>query len=572
MNYFRCARARRVGTLVLWAALLLCSARGYSATWKPDPSLSNPSQHVRLYDVGRRYGDEHFDEAFGLTTGNRNPQKSSTHMMRESTYYAYALLLTGGLEDRKRAERIIGLVLSRQDIRSTQPTYGYFPPYFEDDWTGTAAIDANYTQFVGSGIGYILDLDRKQGNVLPQDLRLQMEKAFRLVVLATMRRDVDPAYTNIALLSAAVGAAGDKLLGIPGARDFALSKLHWILARAQPGTTLAEYLSPTYYGVDLQAAYEIRNFAASPEVTDAANRLIDFLWTDIAASYHAPTFQLAGPHSRSYGLDMTKYAAGLKYFLFLALNGKYPLLDVETDHDWDSGVLPIIADLPVEVRPEFRQTPLPWREVTVGFLRDNSPRQLRQYRAGNFVLGSMNDQSMWQQQRNLVAYWPGATPDSSMRFFQDMSPTTFDNGYAHWSSVQSKGAVLAAITGKDPMPAKGGLLLGFSLEAKTKNLVGGPPGSLTIEDAGVTAYIYSVTQANGTLSVRKADEATYLERPWASSDTVSKFHVLSYLVVFQLPGEATPDVKNISFSIADGKAKIAAVVNGISLSLMVSGG
>jgi hypothetical protein len=572
MNHVRHTGAGLIGAPVLFAALSFFSAPGQSATWKPDPSLGNPAQHLRLYDIGRRYGDEHYDEAVGLTKNRRNPQKSSTHMLRESAYYAYGLLLTGDPEDRKRAERIIRLILSRQDLRSDKPTYGCLPPYYEDDWAGTAVIDPNYTQFVGSAIGEILDLDRKQNNVLSKDLRQQIETAFRLAVLATMRRDVDPGYTNISLLSAATAAQGDKLLGVPGARDFALSKLYWILTRAQPNTTFTEYLSPTYYGVDLHAAYLVRKFASSPEVATAANRMIDFLWQDIAGAYHAPTLQLAGPHSRSYGVDMTKYTAGLKYFLFLALDGKYPLVDVETDHDWDSGVLPLIADLPVELRPELRKTPPPWREVAVNFRADNSPRQFRQYRSGNFVLGSMSDQSLWQQQRNVVAYWPGATPDSSVRFFQDMSPLTFGNGYAHFVSVQSKAAVLVAMTGKDPIPAQGGLRLGFNHEAQAKPFAGGPPGSYAVDDAGVTAYIYPVTQANGAMSVRTEGEVTYLERPWASGDPVGNFHVLSYLVVFQLPGEAAPVVKNLSFAVADGKATMSAEANGTPLSLQVSRG
>jgi hypothetical protein len=572
MNHVRHTGAGLIGAPVLFVALSFFSTPGQSAPWKPDPSLGNPAQHQRLYDIGRRYGDEHFDEDVGLTKNRRNPQKSSTHMLRESVYYAYGLLLTGDAEDRKRAERIIGLILSKQDLRSNAPTYGSFPPIFEDDWAGTAVIDPNYTQFVGLTLGDILELNRKQRNVLPNDLNRRLEESFRLAVEATIRRDVDPGYTNIALMSAAVGAAGDKLLGVPGARDFALSKLYWILTRAQPGTTFREYLSPTYYGVDLDAAYTVRKYAASPKVAGAAKRMIDFLWKDIAASYHAPTLQLAGPHSRSYGVDMTKYAAGLKYFLFLALDGKYPLLDVETDHDWDSGGLTTIADLPVEVRPEFREPPVPWREVAVTRLPNGSTWGFRQYRSGNFILGSMSAQSLWQQQRNVVAYWPGATPDAPVRFFQDMSATSFGNGSVNFFSAQSKGAVLVVMTSKAPPPAQGGIRLGFNLDAQAKELPGSPPGSYAVENGGVTAYIYPVTQANGAMSVRSEKDVTYLERPWTSADPVGNFHVLSYLVVFQLPGEAAPVVKNLSFAVADGKATMSAEANGAPLSLQVSKG
>jgi hypothetical protein len=232
------------GGLVGTASLLLPAAR-QSATWKPDPSLGSSVQHSRLYTIGRRYGDDHFDENIGLI--RRDPKKPRAHLIRESAYYAYGLLLTGDPEDRKRAERVIHLVLSKQDLRDDQPTRGAFLPYYEDEWSTVIDPDPNYCQFVGLTVGQILDLDRRQHTILPEDLRKQLEASFRMAVEATIRRDVDPGYTNIALLSAAVGAVGDRLLDIPGARDFAMSKLMWILARAQPGTSFTEYLSPTYY-------------------------------------------------------------------------------------------------------------------------------------------------------------------------------------------------------------------------------------------------------------------------------------------------------------------------------------
>ena len=569
MQFLHTRTSIRVGFFVgfVGAVALLCPAVGRPATWKPDPGLGDPSQHTRLYDIGRRYGDEHFDETRGLV--EKDPGRHRNYMLRESAYYAYGLLLTGDPEDRKRAEKIISLILTKQDLKKDRVTYGSFPSMYEDQWETMVNPDLNYGQFVGMTLGQIIDVDNHQNHVLSAELRKQLEASFRLAFEATIKRDVDPGYTNISFLSAAVGAAGEKLLGIPGGSDFAMSKLSWFLTRAQPGTTLREYLAPTYYGGDLTAAYLVKVYASSPELEKAADRTISALWTDIAASYHVPTLQLAGPHSRAYGENMLAYTAGLKYCLYLALDGKYPIADVEKDHNWDLGGLAVLAGLPVTVRPEFKTAPIPWRTVNVA---GGNGMALRQYRKGDFILGSINLQSLWQQQRSVVAYWPITTPSWNVGFCIDMSAQTFGNGYARFASVQEKGAVLAAVTGKLPVPQKGGLRFGFNEGAQAKELAGGPAGSWVIQDGGITTYIYPVTLAGAgmTSQVDPEKNYVYVERTWSSADPAGKSNVLSYLLVFQLPGEPVPIVKEISMKVGRDDTTLSAVVNGTPLSLRVS--
>jgi len=267
---------------------------------------------------------------------------------------------------------------------------------------------------------------------------------------------------------------------------------------------------------------------------------------------------------------MLKYTAGLKYFLYLALDGKYPINDTETDHDWDLGGLTVISTLPVEVRPEFKAIPPAWRVVQVGAHFGGPGMLFRQYRDGNFILGSINTQSLWQQQRSVVAYWPSPTPNGPVQFFQDMSALTMGNGYARFASDQSKAAVLAVITGKTPQPAKGGLELGFNLEAKAKPLEGGPPGAYEVDNGGVTTYFYPVTNNGGAFSTRSDTDVTYIERPWSSADVIANYGLLAYLVVFQPPGDAVPTVSNVSLTVAGKVGTAAATVNGAPLSVQVS--
>ena len=539
-----------------------------AGTWTPDTSLGNVKQHLRLYEIGRRAGDSHYDDAVGLV--EKDPGRHRNYMIRESAYYAYGLLLTGDPADRQRAEKIIRVVLTKQDLNKQHSTYGWFPSLYEDQWDHPLNPDGNYCQFVGMALGEIIDLDRKQNRVLPEDLRQQLETAFRLAVEATIRRDVDPGYSNIAFLSAAVGAAGEKLMGIPGAGDFAINKLTWYLTRARPDVSVREYLAPTYYGVDLDALYAMQHFAATPELASFTKRALDAIWREIALSYHTPTMQLSGPFSRAYGDNMLEYAAGLKYFLYLALDGKYPLAETETQHDWDVVGLNVIATLPTTVRPEFSQEMhTPWREVKVMGTDDMA---FRQYRTGDFILGSINEQTLWQQQRSVVAYWPVKQPTWHVGFCIDSSATTFGNGAVQFRSAQSNNAVLAALMSKRPVPAKGGVQIGFDNGAQAQALTGGPAGACVVRDGEVTTYLYPVTrQANGQLTIKPDTDhnKVYVERSWAEADPGAKYNVLSYLVVFQLPGEPAPAIRNLSLNLADTGMSISAEINGKPLSLQV---
>ncbi len=558
---------RRFTVLFLLAVFLLLARSAFAADWKPDPSLNLPDQRIKFYKIARAYCETHYDATAGMI--QRRMDKPHPHLVLQSALYAYGLLMTKDPTDRKLAEDILGRVLAKQDVHKDSATYGSFLPYQEEDWATNANEDPNFGQFVGSALAAVLDQDNRQGHLLSPDLRQKTEEAFRHAVEFTIRRDVAPDYINICILSAQVAAAGDKLLHVPGARDFALSKLYWLLARAQPGTTLTEYLAPTYYGVDIGAAYGVKYYAGSPEVLAVSNRLIDFFWQDVAGSYNAPAFNLGGPQARSYGDNMLEYAAALKYDLFYALDGKYPIsLDTEVGNSWDLAGLFGMATAQIEPRPEFQQPTAPWRQLQV---MSRPGMVASQFRKGSFMLGSITLQSVWQQQRNVVAYWAITQPSADVGYMLDESSLTFGNGYAHFFATQNQDAVLVALTGKMPTPAAGGLRLVFNSLAGGKTTVADPPGCYEVDDGGVTAYVYPVSaSAAAAMTFRKDDTAkrAYLERGWDNADHVGNVGVLAYLVTFKLPGESTAlDVKNITFTPDDKGVTVSAAVNGNTLTV-----
>src|SRR4051812_19505437 len=98
--------------------LLAMSPALRAAEWQPDPSLTNPQLHRRLYDIGRRYAEANFDPDANLVgTPSKHPPNKKQHATRESAYYAYGLLLTGDPADRTRAHAILRQVVATQDTK-----------------------------------------------------------------------------------------------------------------------------------------------------------------------------------------------------------------------------------------------------------------------------------------------------------------------------------------------------------------------------------------------------------------------------------------------------------------------
>jgi len=547
-------------------------ARG--GDWTPDPSLGNVDQHHRLYEIGRKFGDANFDpDANLLGAHTKNPPNKKSHSTRESAYYAYALLLTGDPADLARAQAILKRVVTLQDINPGSPTYGAFNWNAEDK-----PQDLNSAAFVGLTLADVADLDRRKPCLDP-DLRSQVEKAVRLSVQEVMVRNINPGYTNIAMLSIALTAAGAKLWSIPEAGEWSQKKLDAVLNLAGDGE-FAEYLSPTYSGVALYGGYMAKKFAFSDAFSGKVDAVLDHLWKQIGASYHAPTYQLGGPFCRAYGDNMLQYAAALKYVLYLGLDGDYPLSDSDFDHDWDMGYLPSLADLPVAPRPELKAPPAPWREWTAtgspgsipGGGDDNTlVRHLCQYREGNFILGTVTTQDEWKQKRNLVAYWRSAAPTPEgfrVGMCIDESNESIP-GFAgekiHFYSNQVKGAALVAMVASTDVPGQGCSTLVFDDGATATDA--GTAAPFRIQDGSITTYLYPITTGTPHFDTQADHHRFLVTRSWNAADMVASLHVLSYLVVFRSANQAPPVVSGLGLHADASGVSATAQVDGAALSV-----
>jgi hypothetical protein len=539
-------------------SLVLSASTALAGTWTPDPSLPNPQQHVKLYEIGRKYAEANFDADANLVGSNsKHPPNRRQHSTRESASFAYGLLLTGDPADAARAQPILRRVCATQETNMALPTGGAFGWYAED----LQPNDLNSAAFMGAVLVQVIDLDRRKPCLEPHTRELVVAAA-KLAVRGIMKRNVDADYTNMALLSSAVAAAGDKLLSVPGAGQWAEDKIDAVIKNTGDGE-FTEYLSPTYYAVDVSAVYLARKYSFSDAFAGKIDSLTDHLWKQIALAYHSPTYQLGGPFSRCYGNDMLTYAAALKYDLYLALNGAYPLPDTDRDHDWDKAGLMSMADQPIPVRPEFQQVPPAWRKWTAA-MPHGAPRTLRQFRQGNFILGTVGLQDEWKQKRNLVAFWrtDDATAPDGFRvgYCYDQTneslPGKFPPAKMHFYCDQVKGSALVALMTPLPPPEdQGAQRFVFAPTAKLAGDANSSP--LQVNDGTMTTWIYPLlNDGKATYTSQSDAHVMQLNRLWTTADQVGSMHVIAYLIVFRPADQGKPAVENLKLQ-GDGDAGTA---------------
>jgi hypothetical protein len=541
---------------------------GIAADFTPDPALGHPDQRLHLYGIARAYCERNWDADANLVGAqSKHPPNKKQHSTRESTYYAYGLLLTGDPKDLARAQDILKRVLATQDANPQNASlYGAFG-WLAEDPPG----DLNSAAFVGGILAEILYLDRKKPRLDPV-LRRQVEDSVRMSVAAVMHRDVDGAYTNMAILSIALAAAGDKLLSVPGAGEWAGKKLDKVLALAGDKGEFAEYLSPTYTGVAIQGASIAKRFAFSDAFAAKVDTLINRLWQQVAKSYHAPTYQLGGPQQRAYGDNMLDYAADLKYWLYLALDGAYPLPDTDNLHDWDKAAIFCDVDLPMEQRDEFKLPTVAWRQWDAVSNPPVPTRHLSQYREGNFILGTVAYQDEWKQKRNLVAYWRNDGPpplNMNVGYCIDESNESipgFPGEKIHWYSTQVKGIALVAMVASIDVPSRGTTCFVFNSGVV---VTPGDAGAVQVQNGTITTRIYPVSK-DAVSYQSEPDDAHHmfrLTRLWNSSNFVNSFHVMAYVIDFRAPDQAPPVVTDMSLTQDKVGVTASAKVDGVALSI-----
>lgn len=206
--------------------------------------------------------------------------------------FRYALALSEAGMHAERLERLFEVARRMQDRRPQSRGYGNF----RWRWSESEVEDFNAVEFC-----------MQAGAVLWLRHREQMPARARAILLDTLdyatqgclRHNVRESYTNIAIMNAQNLILLGEALGRPKVAEAGYERLdRVVLYTWEYGTH--EYVSPTYYGVDLECLAFIERFCRRERGREQARALLDLFWTDTALNWFPPARKLAGAQSRTY--------------------------------------------------------------------------------------------------------------------------------------------------------------------------------------------------------------------------------------------------------------------------------
>lgn len=227
--------------------------------------------------------------------------------------FGNALLLAELKQDLDALDRAFEVAESMQDLKADSPTFGNFRWY----WFNQAVGDKNAVEFSMQAGGLLYRFHRDR---LSPAARERLERMMRNSVKGILSHGVNESYTNIFIMKTWNLISLGEWLNLPEIAEQGYDHLdRFVVYTAENG--ISEYISPTYYGTDLDSLGLIARYAGRERARGQAKALLDLFWHDIALNWYEPAARLGGAHSRDYN-----YLFGRGYLdQHLIANGWLPL-------------------------------------------------------------------------------------------------------------------------------------------------------------------------------------------------------------------------------------------------------
>jgi len=192
----------------------------------------------------------------------------------------------------ERVEVALKLAATKQDRNPDSKTYGNFAWYWEDK----SPDDRNCVEFCmqKGALLWILFKDR-----LTPGAREVLTEMFKYAVEGIRLHRVNTSYSNIYIKKTWNSIA----LGESTGRDDLAKEGYQMLQTWLNYTKtngISEYLSPTYYAVDMENVGLIARHSKNPVIREKACLAMQYIWTEVAANWFSPAERLGGAHSRDY--------------------------------------------------------------------------------------------------------------------------------------------------------------------------------------------------------------------------------------------------------------------------------
>jgi hypothetical protein len=373
------------------------------------------------------YYDEQFDPAENMLKVEFSSPGYHTrfetgdllHPTRESLVYALALLKRGTEEDTIRAAAILRRVLSLQDPDPENPTFGIWPWLMEEPLAEMTSPDLNWADFCGASLAHILIQHSGQ---LPDDLRKLTKSSLRNATAAIRNRNVGPGYTNIAVLGGGVCAAAGELFDDTSLLEYGRTRLQKVVEHTARHGGFNEYNSPPYCKVVIAECERILELVEDSATREAAEAIRRAAWQMIGESFHRPTQQWAGPHSRNSRDRLRNTMVD-----FLARRTGADLKTHPTMRDGKPRGYGVVRPLmcPDEFLAGFRaerEYPYQIQRTFVNAKTKSNRRVGTTWFDELACLGTVNRSTFWTQRKPLLACWQTAQDPSvvlRLRFLHD---------------------------------------------------------------------------------------------------------------------------------------------------------
>jgi hypothetical protein len=419
------------------------------------------------------------------------------HHVHKSFSYAVHLLDLGDPQYTQRAFDVIEKTITLQDQDTKSKSCGVWPYYLEEPLAiKKSPVDYNWADW-----NAVLLLDVWMGHqyIIPDILKSKIKKALILAANSIQKRNVEPGYTNMAIMGTYVTYMVSHLFNIREMKEYANGRLKRFYDYTLDKGGFTEYNSPAYTPLALDELFRMKLHIIEPVAKQQIESLYSIGWEIIARHYHKPTGQWAGPHSRSYST-----LVGGKFYAFLkeASNGK---IDLETNVKRSN--VRIKHQIPEHLMHCFLTSEYPRTELDV--FEKVEPKTIGTcYLTEKYALSTVNRSGLWNQRRPFLVYW--GTVQSPKYLQVRLLHDDYDFSSALFFSQQNENKILAGINfisnGGDKHPSidrlKDGKFVAWDLRLRFEfgNLanstalflpaVNNEPFSLNVDDLKFNFHLY----------------------------------------------------------------------------------
>lgn len=352
------------------------------------------------------------------------PQGFPVHPLRQSARYGLALLESSRPSDRNTGAEILIRITSLQETDTASPWYGGWPYFLEEPLDKMNPPDMNWLSFIGQ---YLLIAAADYREMFSNQQYRALESSLEHTAYGIFRRNMQPAYTNIAVFEASVLSCITSLILNDFLKDYAFNRFRLFARYTEQQGGFNEYNSPVYAAVLLRSLELVHQFGKDRRITPFLEYLHRREWELISDYYHPFLGELSGPHSRAYSdvLDNdTRDFYSVRTASNLAGYYRHPR---ESRGGWEPEFV-VPWHCPEDLKPKFREpvsvkalehiffreTGKKWIDVPedpFGYQRRHTEAAEGEWNISGYTavkprlsLGTVNRDSLWTQRRPYLGY------------------------------------------------------------------------------------------------------------------------------------------------------------------------